>query len=38
MDEKQPYDTGMQVRRAVLGDAHGDRSLSSVITIAMLIA
>jgi len=34
MDEKQRYDAGMQVRRAVLGDAHVDRSL---ITIAMLI-
>ncbi|MFC0709735.1 carboxymuconolactone decarboxylase family protein [Azorhizophilus paspali] len=34
MDEKERYDAGMQVRRAVLGDAHVDRSL---ITIAMLI-
>ncbi|HEX6959266.1 MAG TPA: 4-carboxymuconolactone decarboxylase [Ferrovibrio sp.] len=28
MDEKQRYDAGMQVRRAVLGDAHVDRSIS----------
>ena len=27
MDEKQRYEDGMQVRRAVLGDAHVDRSL-----------
>lgn len=27
MDEKQRYEAGMQVRRAVLGDAHVDRSL-----------
>jgi 4-carboxymuconolactone decarboxylase len=27
VDEKQRYDAGMQVRRAVLGDAHVDRSL-----------
>lgn len=27
MDEKQRYDAGMQVRRAVLGDAHVDRSI-----------
>ena len=29
MDEKQRYEAGMQVRRAVLGDAHVDRSLDS---------
>lgn len=29
MDEKERYDAGMQVRRAVLGDAHVDRSLQS---------
>lgn len=34
MDEKERYEAGKQVRRAVLGDAHVDRSL---ITIAMLI-
>ncbi|PTU01569.1 4-carboxymuconolactone decarboxylase, partial [Pseudomonas sp. HMWF031] len=28
MDEKQRYDEGMKVRRAVLGDAHVDRSLN----------
>jgi len=27
MDEKERYEAGMQVRRAVLGDAHVDRSL-----------
>ena len=27
MDESQKYDQGMKVRRAVLGDAHVDRSL-----------
>ncbi len=27
MDERQRYDRGMTVRRAVLGDAHVDRSL-----------
>lgn len=30
MDEKQRYDDGMQVRRAVLGDAHVDRSLTTL--------
>jgi len=30
MDEKQRYEAGMQVRRAVLGDAHVDRSLESI--------
>ena len=30
MDEKQRYDEGMKVRRAVLGDAHVDRSLDSL--------
>lgn len=29
MDEKQRYDAGMQVRRAVLGDAHVDRTLQN---------
>ena len=29
MDEKQRYEAGMQVRRAVLGDAHVDRSLQN---------
>jgi 4-carboxymuconolactone decarboxylase len=28
MDEKQRYEEGLKVRRAVLGDAHVDRSLS----------
>jgi 4-carboxymuconolactone decarboxylase len=28
MDERDRYDNGMQVRRAVLGDAHVDRSLA----------
>jgi 4-carboxymuconolactone decarboxylase len=28
MDEQERYDKGMQVRRAVLGDAHVDRSLA----------
>lgn len=27
MDDRERYDAGMQVRRAVLGDAHVDRSL-----------
>lgn len=30
MDEKQRYEEGMQVRRAVLGDAHVDRSLANL--------
>ena len=30
MDEKQRYNEGMQVRRAVLGDAHVDRSLNAL--------
>jgi len=30
MDEKQRYDAGMQVRRAVLGDAHVDRNLDKL--------
>ena len=30
MDEKQRYDAGMQVRRAVLGAAHVDRSLEKL--------
>ena len=30
MDEKQRYEAGMQVRRAVLGDAHVDRSLEKL--------
>lgn len=30
MDEKQRYEAGMQVRRAVLGDAHVDRSLQNI--------
>ena len=30
MDEKQRYDEGMNVRRAVLGDAHVDRSLTTL--------
>lgn len=30
MDEKQRYAEGMQVRRAVLGDTHVDRSLASL--------
>ena len=29
MDEKDRYDRGMQVRRAVLGDAHVDRSIAN---------
>ncbi|MDX9686308.1 MULTISPECIES: 4-carboxymuconolactone decarboxylase [Halopseudomonas] len=29
MDEKQRYEEGLKVRRAVLGDAHVDRSLAS---------
>ena len=29
MDERDRYEAGMKVRRAVLGDAHVDRSLSS---------
>ena len=28
MDDRERYDAGMKVRRAVLGDAHVDRSLS----------
>lgn len=28
MDEKERYEAGMKVRRAVLGDAHVDRSLT----------
>ena len=28
MDERERYDKGMEVRRAVLGDAHVDRSLA----------
>ncbi|MGV8677963.1 4-carboxymuconolactone decarboxylase, partial [Pseudomonas aeruginosa] len=28
MDEKQRYEAGMQVRRAVLGDVHVERSLA----------
>ena len=30
MDERERYEAGMQVRRAVLGDAHGDRSLEKL--------
>ena len=30
MDEKQRYEAGMQVRRAVLGDAHVERSLQHI--------
>ncbi|WP_427192060.1 4-carboxymuconolactone decarboxylase [Pseudomonas aeruginosa] len=30
MDEKQRYEAGMQVRRAVLGDAHVERSLGNL--------
>lgn len=30
MDEKERYAAGMQVRRAVLGDAHVDRSLEKL--------
>ena len=30
MDEKQRYEEGMGVRRAVLGDAHVDRSLNAL--------
>ncbi|MFL6621358.1 MAG: 4-carboxymuconolactone decarboxylase [Sulfurifustaceae bacterium] len=29
MDERERYSTGMQVRRAVLGDAHVDRTLKN---------
>ncbi len=29
MDERERYDNGLQVRRAVLGDAHVDRSLAN---------
>jgi len=29
MDERQRYEKGMEVRRAVLGDAHVDRTLKS---------
>jgi alkylhydroperoxidase/carboxymuconolactone decarboxylase family protein YurZ len=28
MDEQERYDKGLSVRRAVLGDAHVDRSLA----------
>ena len=28
MDDRERYDRGMTVRRAVLGDAHVDRSLT----------
>src|SRR5512139_3711323 len=30
MDERQRYDEGLEVRRAVLGDAHVDRSLKNL--------
>ena len=30
MNDQERYDNGMQVRRAVLGDAHVDRSLSHI--------
>jgi 4-carboxymuconolactone decarboxylase len=30
MDDEQRYDAGMKVRRAVLGDAHVDRSIAKV--------
>ena len=30
VDEKQRYDEGLKVRRAVLGDAHVDRSLNAL--------
>ncbi|KIZ48577.1 4-carboxymuconolactone decarboxylase [Pseudomonas oryzihabitans] len=30
MDERERYEAGMQVRRAVLGDAHVDRSLEKL--------
>lgn len=30
MDDKDRYDAGMEVRRAVLGDAHVDRSLAGI--------
>ncbi|MAG65918.1 MAG: 4-carboxymuconolactone decarboxylase [Pseudomonas sp.] len=30
MDEKERYEAGMQLRRAVLGDAHVDRSLKNI--------
>lgn len=30
MDDNQRYDAGMKVRRAVLGDAHVDRSLAKI--------
>jgi 4-carboxymuconolactone decarboxylase len=29
MDERECYEKGLSVRRAVLGDAHGDRSLKN---------
>ena len=29
MDDCQPYEQGMKVRRAVLGDAHVDASLKN---------
>jgi 4-carboxymuconolactone decarboxylase len=28
-DQKDPYDAGMEVRRAVLGDAHVDRAVAN---------
>ena len=30
MDDRERYDAGMKVRRAVLGDAHVDRSLANL--------
>jgi 4-carboxymuconolactone decarboxylase len=30
MDQREVYENGMQVRRAVLGDAHVDRSLKQI--------
>ena len=30
MDDRERYDNGMKVRRAVLGDAHVDRSLAKI--------
>ncbi|MES2103993.1 MAG: 4-carboxymuconolactone decarboxylase [Pseudomonadota bacterium] len=30
MDEQERYDQGMEVRRAVLGDAHVDRTLKNI--------
>ena len=32
MDERDRYEAGMKVRRAVLGDAHVDRSLQPTAT------